>query len=107
MDATESSYSKLQKLKGTLNENAFVDAELGSIQTQARPFVVLLFFDEQHNHYCHIFKHERKYERHDTTKKNRALVLHLTDGENRIKAAELQPIYKLQEDKLIPGTKVE
>lgn len=36
LDSTQSSYSKLQKLKGTLNENALVDADAAPTQAQTQ-----------------------------------------------------------------------
>lgn len=35
------------------------------------------------------------------------LTFHLTDGENKIKGMEYQPMNRLKEDDLIPGTKIE
>ena len=34
------------------------------------------------------------------------LTLHLTDGENKLKAIEYKPLNKLKEEDLIPGVKV-
>ncbi len=78
LDASQSSFSQIQKLKGDINENAFVDADNVPTHTQ---------FDKKDN------------------KKNRAISLHLTDGTSNIKGFEYQNIPALN-DSILPGSKV-
>jgi hypothetical protein len=78
LDASQSSFSQIQNLKGDINENALVDADNVPTHTQ---------FEKKDN------------------RKNRVISLHLTDGTNFVKGFEYQNIPVLNES-ILPGTKI-
>ena len=77
-------YTQLQKLKGSLNENALVDAENGPTQAPTQ------------------------FERHAPSAHNRLVTLHLTDGSHAVKACEYRHIAALDRaEHILPGAKLE